>query len=142
MIRQIAHINFFTNNLPRMIDFYVNKLGFPVKFALKDKENKAFGYYFDCGHSTFIEVFDQEGAINQWGGEMMELKRDIRFRHVCFEVTDLKNYCKTLEAKDVEVSDITTGMDNSRQAWIKDPDGNSIELMEYCATSLQLTGET
>jgi hypothetical protein len=31
-------------------------------------------------------------------------------------------------------------MDNSRQAWIDDPDGNAIELMEYGPSSLQLTG--
>jgi hypothetical protein len=30
------------------------------------------------------------------------------------------------------------GMDNSRQAWVADPDGNEIELMEYGAASLQL----
>jgi hypothetical protein len=30
-------------------------------------------------------------------------------------------------------------MDNSHQAWIADPDGNAIELMEYGFSSLQLT---
>jgi len=29
-------------------------------------------------------------------------------------------------------------MDGSLQAWIKDPDGNDIELMEYTRDSLQL----
>jgi hypothetical protein len=32
------------------------------------------------------------------------------------------------------------GMDNSRQAWVTDPDGNQIELMEYGPKSLQLIG--
>lgn len=56
MIRQLAHLNFVTNDLPRIIDFYVNKLG----------------------------------------------------------------------------------MDNSWQAWITDPDGNRIELMEYGPSSMEL----
>jgi len=30
-------------------------------------------------------------------------------------------------------------MDNSLQAWIADPDGSLIELMEYGPSSLQLT---
>ena len=34
-----------------------------------------------------------------------------------------------------------TGKDNSHQAWIKDPDGNLIELQEYTALSRQFTGE-
>jgi hypothetical protein len=38
------------------------------------------------------------------------------------------------------VSEISTGMDNSRQAWIADPDGNQIELMEYGHSRLQLPG--
>jgi len=38
------------------------------------------------------------------------------------------------------ISEISMGMDNARQAWIADPDGNAIELMEYGHSSLQLTG--
>ncbi|MBN8218181.1 MAG: VOC family protein [Spirochaetes bacterium] len=33
--------------------------------------------------------------------------------------------------------DIQTGKDGTQQAWIKDPDGNSIELFEYTAQSAQ-----
>jgi catechol 2,3-dioxygenase-like lactoylglutathione lyase family enzyme len=57
-------------------------------------------------------------------------------------VTGLEEYCAALKSKGVEVTPITLGMDNSRQAWIKDPDGNDIELMEYGAASLQLTGKS
>jgi catechol 2,3-dioxygenase-like lactoylglutathione lyase family enzyme len=66
------------------------------------------------------------------------LTDDSRFRHLCFEVTDLEQYCGRLKTKGLEVSAITMGMDHSRQAWIHDPDGNSIELMEYTGTSMQL----
>jgi len=34
MIRKLAHLNFVTNDLARIIDFYVNKLGMKVKFTL------------------------------------------------------------------------------------------------------------
>ncbi len=34
MIRQPAHLNFVTDDLPAIIDFYVNKLGMQVKFTL------------------------------------------------------------------------------------------------------------
>ena len=39
----------------------------------------------------------------------------------------------------MEVTEIKLGMDKSRQAWIADPDGNQIELMEYGPASMQLT---
>ncbi len=138
MIRQLAHINFVTNDVDRLIDFYVNKLGLKVKFTLKNDAGQDFGYYFDCGHSTFIEIFDQEGAVKQWGGQVKELDPGTRYKHLCFEVTGLEEYCQTLKERGVHVTEITTGMDNSNQAWVEDPDGNSIELMEYGAHSLQL----
>jgi lactoylglutathione lyase len=140
MIRQLAHLNFVTTDLPQIIDFYVNKLGLPVKFTLKDTEGVPFGYYFECGHATFIEFFDQALAARFWGGPVEALSPGTRYRHFCLEVTGLDEFCEKLRLRGVAVTAITLGMDNSRQAWISDPDGNAIELMEYGPASLQLTG--
>ena len=38
MIRKLAHLNFVTNNLEKIIDFYVNKLGMNVKITLNTTE--------------------------------------------------------------------------------------------------------
>ena len=56
MIRQLAHLNFISNDLSKIIDFYVNKLGMQVKFTLNNQEGVPFGYYFDCGNSTFLSA--------------------------------------------------------------------------------------
>jgi catechol 2,3-dioxygenase-like lactoylglutathione lyase family enzyme len=141
MIRQLAHLNFVTNDLSRMIDFYVNKLGMEVKFTLDNKQGQPFGYYFGCGNSTFLEFFDQKMASEVWGGKVADLTPGTRYKHFCLEVTGLDQYCKTLIERGVSVTEITLGMDNSRQAWVSDPDGNQIELMEYGPASLQLTGK-
>ena len=140
MIRQLAHLNFVTDDLSRIIDFYVNKLGMKVKFTLDNKEGKPFGYYFECGNSTFLEFFDQRLAAEVWGGKVEKLNIGTRYKHFCLEVTGLDEFCKELQGKGVDVSEISMGMDNARQAWITDPDGNRIELMEYGHSSLQLTG--
>jgi catechol 2,3-dioxygenase-like lactoylglutathione lyase family enzyme len=140
MIRQLAHLNFVTNDLSRIIDFYVNKLGLKIKFTLDNKEGQPFGYYFECGDTTFIEVFDQALAAKEWGGNVEALTAGTRYKHFCLEVTGLEEYCRNLVRMGVEVSKVMTGLDNARQAWITDPDGNSIELMEYGPSSLQLTG--
>ena len=140
MIRQLAHLNFVTNDLSKIIDFYVNKLGMKVKFTLDNKQGQPFGYYFECGNSTFLEFFDQKMASEVWGGTVEELNIGTRYKHFCLEVTGLDEFCKELKNKGVAVTDISTGMDNSRQAWVTDPDGNRIELMEYGPSSLQLTG--
>jgi lactoylglutathione lyase len=142
MIRQLAHLNFVTDDLSRIIDFYVNKLGLQVRFTLNNKQDQPFGYYFGCGNTTFLEFFDQAMANEVWGGNLVELTAGTRYRHFCLEVTGLEEYCAGLKSKGVEVSAISMGMDNSRQAWIADPDGNPIELMEYGPFSSQLTGQT
>lgn len=140
MIRKLAHLNFVTNDLEPIIDFYVNKLGMQVKFTLDNKEGKPFGYYFACGDTTFLEFFDQAMAAEVWGGKVEELNIGTRYRHFCLEVTGLEALCERLKSKGVAVTDIRMGMDNSRQAWINDPDGNAIELMEYGPSSMQLSG--
>jgi lactoylglutathione lyase len=140
MIRQLAHLNFVTNDLEKIIDFYVNKLGMRVKFTLNNKEGQPFGYYFECGNTTFLEFFDQAMSAEVWGGDVNELTIGTRYKHFCLEVTGLDEFCQDLKSKGVDVSGISMGMDNARQAWITDPDGNEIELMEYGHSSLQLTG--
>jgi catechol 2,3-dioxygenase-like lactoylglutathione lyase family enzyme len=142
MIRQLAHLNFVTNDLSGIIDFYVNKLGLKIKFALENKQGQPFGYYFECGNSTFIEFFDQRMASEVWGGNVADLTIGTRYKHFCLEVIGLNEYCDELKSKGVNVTNISMGMDNSRQAWITDPDGNQIELMEYGHSSTQLTGQT
>lgn len=140
MIRKLAHLNFVTNDLERIIDFYVNKLGMDIRFTLNNSNGEPFGYYFACGDTTFLEFFDQAMAAEVWGGNVVELSMGTRYKHFCLEVTGLDEFCTMLKTKGVDVSEISMGMDNSRQAWVSDPDGNQIELMEYGPSSLQLTG--
>lgn len=140
MIRQLAHLNFVTNDLNKIADFYVKKLGLKEKFHLFNKDGIKFGVYFSCGNNTFLEFFDQSLAVKEWGGSITRLDVGTQYKHFCLEVVDLEEYCEVLKQKGVQVTGISTGMDHSRQAWIMDPDGNSIELMEYSLRSLQLIG--
>ena len=138
MIRQLAHVCFFTDQLDVMVAFYRDKLGFPVKFTLHTDDGELMGYYFDCGNTTFIEIFDQKLAVKQWGGQVQMLKPGSQYKHFCLEVTGLAEVAAMLETRGVEVTSPKVGMDSSMQAWITDPDGNAIELMEYTHASLQL----
>lgn len=79
MIRQLAHLNFVTSDLSNIIDFYVNKLGMKVKFTLDNNDGQPFGYYFECGNSTFLEFFDQAMAAEVWGGNAQELSTGTRY---------------------------------------------------------------
>ena len=140
MIKKLAHLCLFTDQLDNMIAFYRDVMGFPVKFTMKNDDGFDFGYYFATGDLTFIEIFDQKGAVKQWGGTVGPIRQnsDTHMRHFCFEVNGIEALVAELEGKGIKVRPLKVGMDHSKQAWIKDPDGNDIELMEYTAKSLQL----
>jgi len=142
MIRRLAHLCFKTDQLDRMVRFYRDALGLKVKFTLMGDDGVDFGYYFDCGECSFLELFDQQGAMRQWGGSVakLRLRPDTFYQHFCLEVEDIQALRDTLVGRRVVATEIITGMDGSRQCWINDPDGNSIELMEYTPQSLQLQG--
>lgn len=142
MIKQLAHVCFFTENAEAMVAFYRDVLGFPIAFVMSNSEcGTPFGWYMDCGNDTFVEIFDQKGAVKEWGGEVVALKdsSSSRYRHLCFETTDIEATRRDLLQKGLEVTDIIKGIDHSYQCWIKDADGNAIELMMYTADSLQFS---
>ncbi|MDQ8203102.1 VOC family protein [Pelagicoccus sp. SDUM812003] len=141
MITRLAHVCFFTDQPEPLKAFYRDLLGFPFVFDMKHDDGTPFGWYFDCGNRTFIEIFDQKGAVKQWGGDVIALKQNSRtpYRHLCFEVEGLKEERQRLLDKGVEVTEIIQGMDHSYQCWIKDPDSNPVELMEYTEDSMQFS---
>jgi lactoylglutathione lyase len=140
MIKRLAHVCFKTDQLDNMVAFYKDVIGLDIKFNFKLEDGFIFGYYFDLGNTTFLEIFDQKGAAQQWGGSVTTMKENVGvfYQHFCLEVEDIESYCQTLKSKNIPVTDIIVGLDHSKQAWIKDPDGNAIEIMEYTKDSLQL----
>ena len=138
MIRRLAHLCLMTNNLDRQIAFYRDGLGLPIKFRFTNSDGQMFGVYFQCGDTTFVEIFDQVLAAKQWGGDLRPLHEGNRYNHFCLEVTGLPELREKLIARGVNLGEISTGLDQSLQAWTSDPDGNKIELMEYTHRSWQL----
>ena len=142
MIRRLAHLCLFTNDLDRVIAFYRDGLGLPVKFRFAAADGAIFGAYIATGDTTFVEFFDQHLAAKQWGGNLDPMNAGNRYGHLCFEVTGLVAYREVLLARGVAVGEPRSGLDGSVQAWLTDPDGNRIELMEYTHGSAQLAPGT
>jgi len=139
MIKRLAHVCVKTNRFAEAISFYKGTLGLPVKFTLDLPDGKIFGYYFDLGGSSFLELFDQAGAAEMGGGGERKLNQhpDSFFQHFCLQVEGIESFRASLMEKGLAVTEVATGIDGSKQCWIKDPDGNDIELMEYTDKSLQ-----
>ncbi len=140
MIRRLAHLCLHTDQLDRLIEFYRDSLGLSVKFRFVAADGAVFGAYVSAGDSTFVEFFDRRLAARQWGGgaEPAPLTEGSRYGHFCLEVAGLAEFRLALLARGVEVGELREGLDGSWQAWLSDPDGNRIELMEYTPRSAQL----
>ena len=129
MITGIGHIAFVISDLERSLDFYCNKLGFRQAFQL-DREGTPSPWivYIQIAPGHFIELFP--------GGSGENGSRPVGYNHFCLLVDDLPATLRELEARGLSVpGEPTLGLDNNWQYWIKDPDGNSIELMQISNNS-------
>ena len=128
MIKALAHICFHVADIDRSIAFYTDKLGLEHAFDLNDGDGNRVGSYIHTGGRSFIEFFQRELA-DRAGGQS--------YTHVSLEVDDIEAAVTDLRAKGVEVTDPELAFDHNWQAWLNDPDGNSIELHGYTPKSDQ-----
>lgn len=132
MFKRLAHVCIGADDLAASENFYCNLLGMQKVFDF-EKDSKPFGFYANAGDTTYIEVFIQSEVAN--------LDRPI-MKHFCLEVEDLDAVIAHCESKGITVSEKKQGADLSWQAWITDPSGVAIELMQYTPDSSQFTGRT
>ncbi len=131
MIKGIGHLAFCVKDIDVALDFYCNKLGLTRIFHLGSDE-KPWLIYLKVGPMQYIELFPADEA-QQFKGQS--------YSHLCLEVIDIKATVNEIRVKGIEVGDISLGKDGNYQAWLADPDGNRIELMELMPDCLQLRND-
>jgi glyoxylase I family protein len=129
-IQRLAHICIGAYDLQATLDFYTRVLGMRKVFDFL-KNGELYGFYLDAGDSTYIEVFIQN--------EEAENTRPL-IKHICFEVADIDAITADVRGKGWEITNKKMAGDKSWQAWITDPSGVRIEVMQYTSESSQLTG--
>ncbi len=157
-IKQFGHISFNCKNLEKSVHFYCNILGLKEKFSLnysemiqnmknmgvklpkslmsilEKRKNKTWITYLEIADGVFIELFDQIGAFLTHKAQPFHNN----FQHFALIVEDIQKTKEDLVRHGIKIDiDISLGSDNTYQMWIKDPDGNKIEIMQYTEKSLQ-----
>ncbi len=130
MITRLAHVCIGAADLAAAEEFYVQKLGMELAFEFF-RAGKRIGFYLKVGGNTFIEIFAD--------ADRRDSARP-RIKHFCLEVENLDSFLTILAERGVEVSEKKLGADYAWQAWIADPSGVRIELMQYGEDSAQFTG--
>ena len=131
MFTRLAHVCIGATDLGATERFYVKQLGMEKAFDFI-RAGKRIGFYVKAGETTFIEVFAQS--------ELPNVERPI-IKHFCLEVADMDATIAELTRRGLAVEPKKMGADNNWQAWLSDPSGVRIELMQYSATSTQFTGK-
>jgi len=138
-----GHLNIRVKDMNRAMEFYVSKLGFEPMFRTYDSKNNLL-QYLRMGPGRYLELYDASK------GEVKQFPDQQSFKHFCLHVKNLEEtakelikrgldlYIDTETKKKYEISEGPyTGRCKSKIAWLIDPDGNRIELMELTKDSLQ-----
>ncbi|MAN76746.1 VOC family protein [Pelagibacterium flavum] len=130
-VSRITHIAIKVTDIEATLAFYVGRLGFQEMFRL-DREGRLWIVYLSVSDTQYLEIFPGGEGVGVPGPERTG------YNHLCLEVPDIGVAARELEAAGVELSKpVVEGADGNRQAWIEDPDGHRIELMEMSPNSMQ-----
>jgi lactoylglutathione lyase len=128
----LAHVALRTKDIDKSLAFYTGKLGMPEMLRLFYDDGSLFLIYLKITDDQYLELFP-EGV-----GDRAPGKDITAVNHFCLSVEDIERSVDELVAAGVTITrEIRSGVDGNRQAWIEDPDGNRIELMEMAADCLQ-----
>lgn len=122
MITDLGHTAFAAYDLEKTLEFYA-LLGIRESFRLhRPDDGRLLLVYLHVGGDRFVEVFP--------GGPAPDSGHKGSFMHLCLLSDDLHADVEMLRAKGIQIdTEPQMGLDRNWQAWIKDPDGNAIELM-------------
>lgn len=132
-ITGFGHVAIKVTDLDRSLAFWEKALGFPEMLRLKHDDGSTWLVYLRITDDVFLEIFP--GAENDrapgWNANGVN--------HLCLTIEDLEGTTQRIQDAGIKLtSPIQMGLDGNRQAWIEDPDGNRIELMEMNENCLQL----
>jgi lactoylglutathione lyase len=116
----VAHISLFVHNIEQSRHFYKDFLGFEEPFQL-DKPDGGLAL-------TFIKINDR-----QYIELVPEIKEGTdRLGHISVETTDADAMRRYLGSRGIKVPDATpTGRIGNANFNVKDPDGHTLEIVQY-----------
>ncbi|MGH9613947.1 MAG: VOC family protein, partial [Bryobacteraceae bacterium] len=122
----VAHIALKTNDLAAARGFYGHVLGFQEPFTVDKPTGGLMLTYFKVNDHQYIEIFPT-----------LKSETEDRLSHIAFETTDAQQLRDYLASRGVKVPEtLRPGLDGNLSFMIQDPDGHSVEFVQYLPGSL------
>ena len=121
---RILHTCLNVMDLDRSVAFYRDRLGLKLRRRFEVKENNAEIAFMEDPYGNAIE-------LTHWRDKKQLLEGD-NFDHVAFGVKDMKATIERLRTQDTTIAMEPFALKGGSHqiAFIKDPDGNWLELIE------------
>ena len=146
-ITGIGHVGIQCNDFAKTFDFYTKGLGGEKAFELINDDGVPYITYIAIPGGQFVELFH----MNYTGDNKPQ---KCSFVHICLEVEDFAKAVRQLQANGVKVTTggagsqlleepfekRTPGQCGSLCAFVTDPEGNDVELMQFTENSKQIKG--
>ncbi len=143
-ITGLGHVALKVKDIEASLAFYQGVLGFPEMLRLHHDDGSLFLIYLRITDTAYLELFPNARTERAPGPDQNGA------HHFCLTVDRLEPVLKMVTAKGgqhfawadgtltpADEPKIVDGLDGNRQAWLEDPDGNRIELMEMAEDCLQ-----
>jgi lactoylglutathione lyase len=126
MITGITHLAFTVKDMEKAKDFYCRVLGLKKAFELAEPKTGApWIVYLHLDKTQFVELFYNGTIDNPWVPSLRG------FNHLCLEVDDIHKTAEAIKNAGYKLDrEPKLGVDKNWQAWVTDPDGVRIELMQ------------
>ncbi|MBC8537146.1 VOC family protein [Feifania hominis] len=142
----LGHPALLCNDIEAEKKFYIDVMGFEEAFTLFHDDGTPWLTYIEITDNQFLELFHTKYPSPNRTSERS-------FHHFCLEVDDMAATLEMLKSKGVTVyrgpvdngrvmdvpnHDHQPGMCGTLCAFIRDPEGNDIELQQYTPCSMQI----
>ncbi|MGB9759524.1 MAG: VOC family protein [Thermoproteota archaeon] len=120
------HVSILTKDLEESVRFYTQVLRFPIVRTIESKDLKI--VFVDAGNAT-LELFGLVGSKAKLTEEKWE---NIGIKHIALEVDDIEKVYNELKSNGVRFeSEPTIAVGGPKIAFFKDPNGVTIELIQW-----------
>lgn len=123
---RFGHVAIRVKDVDKMLKFYCKGMGFKEAFRINNIDGSLRIVYLHVSEGQYLELC--------LGGDerpVFDDGKNIGVRHISFTVDDLINTKKEMEERGVKFdSEILNTLDHNINAWLFDPEGNKLEIVQ------------